>query len=353
MRSTLRKGAVTVVGASAILSLALGTIAQADPNLRNTGAGLPASQGGFLPDANDLVGVGSDTTQFVINSAAQAYSFTSGAFRPVRLASYDAINPTTKQRGDNIALVDPDQHLNASGVPALNGDETVIPRPDGSSAGINALLNTTAPYPTLDFARSSRFRDATKPLEQNLYFIPALKDGLSYVVDKSATADIRNLDATELSAIYRCTDTRGFAPKLPQAGSGTRSYFLAQIGVTEAQIGTCVDQNVQEHDASAVAGNPVALAPFSTARYGNNPANPASPPSNTVDIAATTATAGVFYAERTVYNVVRKADYDAVGSPLPAIFGPGGYLCTRFNSGLNRQGFGVADISGQTCGSLL
>ena len=69
--------------------------------------------------------------------------------------------------------------------------------------------------------------------------------------------------------------------------------------------------------------------------------------------AATTATAGVFYAERTVYNVVRKADYDAVGSPLPAIFGPGGYLCTRFNSGLNRQGFGVADISGQTCGSLL
>lgn len=352
MRSTLRKGAVTVVGASAILSLALGSIAQADPNLRNTGTGLPATQGGFLPDAGDLVGVGSDTTQFVINSAAQAYSFTSGAFRPVRLTSYDAINPATKGRGDNVALVDPDQHLNASGVPELNGDETVIPRPDGSSAGVNALLNPAAPYTLLDFARSSRFR-GTNPAEQNLYFIPALKDGLSYVVDKTATADIRNLDAAELSAIYRCTDTRGYAPKLPQAGSGTRAYFLSQIGVTEAQIGSCVDQNVQEHDATAVAGNPLALAPFSTARYGNNPSNPSAPPSNTVDIAATTTTAGVFYAARTVYNVVRKADYDAAGSPLPAIFGPGGYLCTRFASGLNRQGFGVADVAGQTCGSLL
>lgn len=347
MLSTLSKGAVTIVGASAILSLVLGGVAQADPNrANNAGAPLPASQGGFLPDSNDLVGVGSDTTQYVIQSAAQAFSFSGGTFKSVRLASFNAIKPGTEAApvsGDPIAILDPDQSLNA-GVPTENGDETTIPRPNGSSAGISALIADSR----VDFARSSRFR-GTAAAEQNLYFIPALKDGLSYIVDKSATADIRNLDSAELAAIYRCTDTRGFHPKLPQAGSGTRSFFLGQIGVTDAQVGSCVDQTVQEHEAAPVVGDPNALAPFSTARYQQNPASPANPPSAVVDIAATTTTAGVFYTDRTVYNVVRKADYDAAGSPLPAIFGTGGFMCTRFGSGINRQGF----LAATDCGSLL
>jgi ABC-type phosphate transport system substrate-binding protein len=343
MRSTLRKGTVAVLaGASAILSLTLGGTAAADPNLTNAGASLP----GFLPDSNDVVGVGSDTIQYVVNTASQAQSSSNPS---VRVASFNAFKPGTESSpviGDTIVIRDPDQVANS-------GDEVTTVRPNGSGAGINALIAT----PQIDFARSSRFR-GTAVAEQDLYFIPVLVDGLSYIVDKTAGSDIRNLDATELAAIYRCTDTRGYAPKLPQAGSGTRSFFLAQIGVTEDQVGGCVDKNVQEHDPSSVAGNAVALAPFSTARYVNNPPNPASPPSTVVDIAATASTTGVFFTTRTVYNVVRKADYDATGSRLPAIFGPdvtgstgtGGYFCDRYaNSGIARQGFTVAP----NCGALL
>ncbi|HEY0450037.1 hypothetical protein [Actinophytocola sp.] len=327
MRSTLRKGAVTIVGASAILSLALGGTALADPNLDNAGAPLA---GGYLPDANDVVGVGSDTTQYVVNSAAQAQS---APTPDVRLASFNATKPGTEKNPGGPTTGDP--------IAIRPG--TTIPRPDGSSAGINALIST----PQLDFARSSRARGSA-PAEANLYFIPALTDGLSYIVDDTAGADIRNLDATELAAIYRCTDTRGYAPKLPQTGSGTRSFFLGQIGVTDAQVGACV-QIVQEHDAAPVNGNPLALAPFSTARFANNPPDPANPPSKIVNIATTAPTAGVFFASRTVFNVVRKADYDAAGSRLPAIFGPSGYLCTRFASGANRQAFSAAT----NCGALL
>jgi hypothetical protein len=336
MRSTLRKGAVTILGASALMSLVLGGTAAADPSFTNDGAALSAADGGFLPDANDLVAVGSDTTQFVINSAAQDYSLFENT--DVRWASFNALQPGSETPGGQIAIVDPDQHLDANGVPALNGDETLIDRPNGSSAGINALINN----PTIDIARSSRGR-GTNVAEQNLYFIPALTDGLSYVVDPSAGSDIRSLDATELGNIYRCTDTRGYHPKLPQPGSGTRSFFLAQIGVTDAQIGTCVDQTVQEHDATPVVGDPKALAPMSVARYVNNPADPVNPPSNVADIAADAPTAGVFYVERTVYNVVRKTEYDATDSVLKSILSSTGWLCNRFaNDGVARQGFGVA-----------
>jgi ABC-type phosphate transport system substrate-binding protein len=337
MRSTLRKGAVTVlVGASAILSLALGgTAAVADPNLNNAGASLP----GFLPDSDDVVGTGSDTTQYVINTAAQAQAASNPT---VRVASFNAFKPGTEAAP-------------VTGDPITIRPSTTIARPNGSSAGVSQLVSTTG----LDFARSSRFRDATKPAEANLYFIPVLTDGLSYVTHKSTTATdpIRNLDATELAAIYRCTDTR-FHPKLPQAGSGTRAFFLSQIGVPEEEVGACVDKNVQEHDPAAVSGDPLAIAPFSSARYSSNPVSPANPPSNTVTIAATAVTSGVFYVERTVYNVVRKADYDAAGSRLPAVFGPdvagtpntGGYFCDRFaNSGSARQGFKVAP----NCGAKL
>jgi PBP superfamily domain len=339
MRSTLRKGAVTIVGASALMSLVLGGTAAADPDFTNDGAKLSVADGGFLPDANDLVTVGSDTTQFVINSAAQDYSlFEAG---DVRWASFNALQPGIEQPGGQVAIVDPDQGVDGNGNPVLTGDETLINRPNGSGAGITELCNN----PIVDIARSSRARGSAA-CEQNLYFIPALTDGLSYVVSPSAGNDLRNLDASELGAIYRCEDTR-FHPKLPQVNSGTRTFFLGQIGVAESQIGTCVDQTVQEHDASAVANDALALAPISTARYVNNPADPVNPPSNIADLAADAPTAGVFFASRTVFNVVRKTEFDATGSLLKTILGQGGWLCNRFaTDGVARQGFGVAS----TCG---
>jgi ABC-type phosphate transport system substrate-binding protein len=299
----------------AVLSMALSGTAQADPNLTNTGA---TDTAGFLPDADDFVGTGSDTSQYVINTAAKAYVPPAGSTQ--RLASFNACKPGTESApvcNDQIQIR-----------PTLS-----ITRPNGSSAGVNALYANA----TLNYARSSR-QSAVGPAEDDLFFIPALTDGLSYITAKNAGAGIRSLDAIQLAAIYRCTDTRGYQPKLPQTGSGTRSFFLGQIGVTDSQIGACVDQTVQEHDPASVNGNPLAIAPFSTARYSVNPVG--SAPSTVVDIAATAPTAGVFFASRNIYNVVRKANYNA-DAGLRSIFGAGGYFCTRFNSGLNRQGFGV------------
>lgn len=319
---TRRTAAIVGLAAALCATLTTGT-ATADPV--------------FSPDANDIVGVGSETSQYVINSVAAAYT---AGHPDVRLASFNGTKPGTESSpvcGDLLVIQDPDQVPNSV-------DDIVIQRPCGSVSGLRALRHN----PELDFARSSVYLGAN-PLYADLYFIPALTDGLSYIVDDTAGPDIRSLDIFDLQAIYTCTDTRGYHPKLPQAGSGTRQFFLDAMGLTTP--GPCVEQNMQTNDPSPVDGDPLALMPFSTTRYMNNPSNPANPPRTIVDIAATAPTAGVFYIQQTIYNVVRKADYDAPGSPLPAIFGQdipgtpntGGYLCDRFaNIPAARQGFRVA-----------
>ena len=59
------------------------------------------------------------------------------------------------------------------------------------------------------------------------------------------------------------------APKIPQAGSGTRSFFTAQLkaanGGTAVTLAPSVVE-VQEHDASPIQNDPNAVAPFSVGR---------------------------------------------------------------------------------------
>jgi ABC-type phosphate transport system substrate-binding protein len=311
MRSTLRSCAVVAVGAAAALSLGLGS-ATADPNLLDNGSADPS---GFLPNSDDLVGTGSDTIQFATDFLARGYNASSPS---ARLASYDATNPTTGLPGGSITLRDPDQ------VPG-NGDEVVIARPNGSGAGITTLINNT----NVDFARSSRPSNGSTA-EDALAFIPFANDGLSYIVDDASLVPT-NLSAADLRDIYTC-QLPGYSAKLPQAGSGTRSFFLQQIGVTEAQIATavaagCVDDTVQEHNANAVDGDPFALAPFSAARYVSNPPDPSNPPSNVVTLASD-VDPGAFKVTRKVYHVIRES---AVGtSKFDDVFGPDGYVCDQF-----------------------
>jgi ABC-type phosphate transport system substrate-binding protein len=339
MRSTLRRGAVVALGAAAALSLGLGS-ATADPNYFDNGTANPA---GFLPDSNDLVGVGSDTTQFVTNAFANGYN---GA-GDVRIASFDAINPVTGSGGGSITIRDTNQDtpLDGSGTPDQVDDDTVVPRPNGSSAGINALINNTQ----FNFARSSRPGNGSTN-ENNLKFIPFASDGLSYIIDDGVSFVPTNLTAANLRDIYTC-QLPGYNAKLPQAGSGTRAFFLAQIQVTEAQITQavadgCVDASVQEHAASAVDGDPFALAPFSTARWEANPADPNNPPSNVTTLAST-VDPGAFSVARDVYHVVRLADWTGPESAkFTDVFGPTGHVCTMMADG--EQGF---TSIGARCGS--
>ncbi|MFJ6613195.1 hypothetical protein ACIQPT_23275 [Streptomyces sp. NPDC091289] len=191
-------------------------------------------------DYRTLAGVGSDTTQDVTNGLGD--SIDGGSL----IASYDATGSATVK-------------TRAAGC--------VINRPNGSSAGIDAL-NAAVDGSTgcLDFARSSRGpADASS---SDLTFIPFAEDQITVAVrDDSALNANLDLTATQLKAVYECglTSINGvtLTPLLPQAGSGTRTFFLEQIGVSVP--GTCVG-TMQEHNGVELdsAGD---IAPYSVSQY--------------------------------------------------------------------------------------
>lgn len=289
MRSFRRSAVAVAVAAAAALALGAGT-AQADP--------------AATPDADDIVGVGSDTTEAVLGSYAAAYDATGPL---ARLASFDA-------RGS------------ATIVPRVGAAE--ITRPNGSSAGLAELRRAGT---AVDFARSSR---GPRAGDGGVVFIPFAKDTLRYALnsgDDGGFAGIADLTAAELAGVYRC-ETRTWdavrpgaaastvVPKIPQAGSGSRAEFLVSIGVTEATLGSCVVP-VQENDPAAVDGDPDAIVPFSRAQF----LSLAEPRGIALDTVGT----GGYSANRYLYNVVRTT---ADATRLAAVFGPaeaGGFLCSN------------------------
>ncbi|MEV4760393.1 substrate-binding domain-containing protein [Micromonospora sp. NPDC049559] len=323
MRQTTRRSVVVALGAAA-LSVALGAgSAQADP-----GAGI-------TPAATDIVGVGSDTTEFVVQDLVdlwntthtpKAYSFHATGTSPI----------TTK-----------------SGCASIT-------RPNGSSAGITALLNTAAVggNDCVDFARSSRAITAAEDATLDAYAFAT--DGLRIAVPRDndgAGSDVASnkpaslvLNTANLAILYRCqADIAGSnadfdgveewsdlvagatgtpRPMIPQAGSGTRSFFLQATGLTEADLltqseGGCV-QEVQEHDATPVNANAGAFAPFSTARFVSTVApvktadNGTNKPINLLgDNIPSGDNAAHFSATRQVFNVA-KTSKSGTGTNLRA-----------------------------------
>ncbi|MEU6535184.1 hypothetical protein [Streptomyces sp. NPDC047000] len=225
VKSRARLGAVISVAALAVGALAAPAVAD------------PADGSHRL-----LAGVGSDTTQDVVNGLSE--SVDGGG----TIASYNATGSATIQTRDT---------------------GCVINRPDGSSAGIDALRNAVDNNTgCLDFARSSRGPADTTT--NDLTWIPFAKDAVTVAV-RSDSALNSNLDLTtaQLAAVYKCQTTTldgvTLAPLLPQANSGTRTFFLAQIGVAASEVGSCVG-TMQEHNGVELtaAGN---IAPYSVAQY--------------------------------------------------------------------------------------
>ncbi|MEV5205070.1 hypothetical protein [Streptomyces sp. NPDC053720] len=224
VKSRARIGAV--VGTAALALGAMAAPASADP-----------APGNYRV----LAGVGSDTTQDVVNGLGTAVD--SGAL----IASYNALGTATVK-------------TRATGCQ--------IARPNGSSAGINALRNAVDNNTgCLDFARSSRGVADTSSTD--LTWIPFGKDAVTFAV-RSDSALPKALTKAQLVSVYTCqtTSLNGVAltPLLPQSGSGTRSFFLGQLGLTESTFGSCVDDTVQEHNGEALdsAGD---IAPYSVAQY--------------------------------------------------------------------------------------
>ena len=317
--------------ATAAAGLALGALAPAMASTYSSAA----SQGDYTyknvaPAATDVVGVGSDTIQFVDADLASAYN----SIHPAgpHLASYGAC--TTPTAGAMTPCTNDKGNITVGGVSFV--------RPDGSGTGMKTLYGATD-QPTVAFARSSSTLDDAG-VAAGLVAYPFAQDSVVMVTAKSTHAPA-SLSIADIVKIYNGTythwneipgnasgSTEAILPLKPQSGSGTLKFFDAQLkaanGNTDADtagVDTVGGVAVQEHDPSLINGNPNAIAPFSLGRAGFN--------ADKVSVEAG------WRADRAVFNVLRskdagntgKADKPAwfAGSPqMDSIFGETGFFCS-------------------------
>jgi hypothetical protein len=254
-KKKLRLG-VVAVAAAATLAFGAAAPAYADPI-------------GFKP----LNGAGSDTTQDVLGGVASVVT---------SIGSYDATGSATIKT--------------TTAGPTFN-------RPNGSTSGVQALsasINNTGTrtFPAsggvsitgqIDFARSSS-APSSSFVGTDLTFIPFARDAVTYAVSQasdfprdialgSSSQDAQTPAPFTLRNIYRGTVTSytdgdfnpvTIRPIIPQAGSGTRSFWLGALGLTEATIvgtpTTDIGNTAQEHNGTYIR-NAGDIAPFSIAQY--------------------------------------------------------------------------------------
>ncbi|WP_295836975.1 hypothetical protein [uncultured Microbacterium sp.] len=218
------------------------------------------------PVSNSYALVGSDTLQDSVNAITNGTKLTGTLVRVTSnnktLGNFDAFGSTaiqTKQGG------------------AFFG------RPAGSGAGVNALRasitgNTYSGNPAVparqilgqvDIARSSGGPGKNADGNGLLAYVPYARDAVGFAY-KSSDAAWASLTPAQLKSIYECTTTTvgstPVKPRLPQNGSGTRTFFLGAIG--NPTLGSCVtDANgtTPENDASVLGTND--LIPFSAASW--------------------------------------------------------------------------------------
>ncbi|WP_375474902.1 substrate-binding domain-containing protein [uncultured Jatrophihabitans sp.] len=273
---TKRKGAASVAALAAStlafgLMTAASTAAHADP----------------APGSSDIVGVGSDTLQYMLDFGADGdvnghngYNFG----KTSRIANFDATPDANARAGylngstsSALLALNPTIFLRAGSSPRQ--------RPNGSGAGLLAL--------ELDSANQINFARSSSPLGQGdvtnatgtggsgaLHEVRLANDTLSIAAGNTTHAV--PLSKAQLKQIYLCasgythwsdsgvggTSTDTIIPVIPQNGSGTRKTFLTAIGfttdgngnVTQA-VGGCV-KTYEENDPYALfldsSGNQVA-----------------------------------------------------------------------------------------------
>jgi hypothetical protein len=274
-----------------------------------------ADDASFVPAAADLIGVGSDTSQHAIHILAEgAGSWAAQTPAPAfRIASFAATGGGT--------------------IPLPSG---AIARPNGSGAG-KALLFGASNNTDVDFARSSSAQSAAET-SAGLQSFPFALDTLQMAVSNTVASNApAALTPTQIVGIYdgSITDwgtvggTLGatIAPKIPQTGSGTRSFFTAQLqamngGTPVTLAGTVAD--VQEHDDTLIKSDPNAIAPFSVGRAKL--------------LGTTLRLEAGWKADRALYNVVRGADLGR--ADIQAAFGSDGFVCsTAARSLIETAGF--------------
>jgi hypothetical protein len=319
----------------------------------------------------ELVGLGSDTTMDVMDGISLALGDVSATDSRLKLASYKAIG---------------------SADVVVSADGIAIPRANGSSAGRDALriaigqINSgsvaiapdelgksrTAVSPTtaqlagkFHYARSS---SAPSGAVTNgvVTYVPFAQDNMTYataplnvtkIPSDIPLGSVANTTEVSLINIYKgnitkviTDETTGAFIKLeaptytpgagevsntinayiPQPGSGTRSFWIGQVkiteqnitdGVTAAKDVTSTGLAVQEHDGTAVATDPYALVGFSISQWvaqtnGVAPKRTAGAVLRSMGgLEATVVTDGV-YATAPTWSAIKRAVYNIVPTAL-------------------------------------
>jgi ABC-type phosphate transport system substrate-binding protein len=347
---------------------------------------------GTTPKPADVVGVGSDTIQNVLDQFSHDYN---AKHSSPKLYSWDATNPKTGAIHDNIKL--------KKGCPS----NTV--RPDGSSEGVTALSTnlggTTSGRPCVDFARSSRDRATTDPgfHKGGIAFVTLAGDAVTWSTQKTTNAP-SNLSTKQLVKIYTCQathwnqvggkSTSKIKAFIPQTGSGTRAFFLSALGLTNP--GSCVSDDggkLEENEGvNTVLDSKNAIFPYSIGKYiaerfhsakclnsGCTPVSgkvckPASgqnlfgcdthgtmvlhsinhtAPTKGTGKSTTINPAFTPAFVRTLFDVVRystaKGNVNHIPPYLVRFFGPKGYICTNKTAHQDLLNYGFIIL--KTCGS--
>ncbi|GAB4100947.1 hypothetical protein [Sinomonas halotolerans] len=254
MRSNIIKKAGAVTASALVLGFAGVSLASAEP----------ASSG------RPYAAVGSDTTQGVWNG------LTNGG--PIRsIASWDAF------AADGSTTI------------TLNTSGQTIARPNGSGSGVKALSAAENPNNhvfigqdkqtyTLKPGDISVARSSSAPSKagNELIFLPFARDAMTFAYKDSQNRAL-DLSPEEIQGIFSCTPkgrvtinaegkpvVDGFVltPKVPNAASGTYSFFMKAAALTSLDS-TCVppaNQGFPENNAEVLV-NDGDIVPFSAAQW--------------------------------------------------------------------------------------
>ena len=319
----------------------------------------------------ELVGLGSDTTMDVMDGISLALGNVSDADSRLKLASYKALG---------------------SADVVVSADGIAVPRANGSSAGRDALRiaigqtnSASVPIAPDELGKS---RAATNPTTSELAgkvhyarsssgpsgavangaltYVPFAQDNMTYATAPLNITKIPSdiplgtvADTTEVSLmnIYKGNITQvivdsttgdfialedpDYVPAsgetahtinayVPQAGSGTRSFWIGQVKISESDITnglvpatdvTPSGLSVQEHDGTAVANDPYALVGFSISQWvaqtnGVAPKRTAGAILRSMGgLEATVVTDGV-YATAPTWSAIKRAVYNIVPTAL-------------------------------------
>jgi hypothetical protein len=316
----MRKSLIAAAAGAGVISLALTTLplAQADPI--------------GPPQYRQLAGMGSDTTQTLMNALADVITVDGQKV----LGSYDAIGSTT---------------VATKSTPACSA----VPRANGSSAGRDALQRSLAANDgCLQFARSSSSRGTyTSPI--SMVWIPFATDALTFAVRDDGDVP-RGLSKAEIVAIFKC-EVPAYQPALVQTGSGTRQSWLSYVGITEAQIaagtypclvpqkdgGTFPGNLPQEHDGRELKKNqimPYSAAVYQAQMYGTAPDRRGRSVVGYIDGVVPTVINTEFSGVRDVNNIIPTEKALDTNSLERRVFVGTDSLICRAKPDINLQGFG-------------